>query len=189
MKNGVISVARTKGEHFLWIWSLSDPLVESGWPWAGLDGRGRAWAGLGGRGQGWQSPGSGLVGPRRGYGLPGRCSTLVESGWGCTGMGGHRRVWAGVGRADSGLAVAWWGLDGVWVARALLDVGGVWVAMGGLGRAWAGVGGRGQGWQSPGSGQVGSRWGHGLPDDLYHDLYDPTITYTTSPWPIGPTMT
>ena len=192
MKNGVISVARTKGEHFLWIRSLSDPLVESGWPWAGLDGRGRAWAGLGGLGRAWA-----------GVGRADRALAVVwwglDEAMGCQGaarhwwsLGGGARAWAGIGgcgRAWAGLTAAWWGLDGVWVARALLDVGGVWVAMGGLGRAWAGVGGRGQGWQSPGSGQVGSRWGHRLPDDLYHDLYDPTITYTTSPWPIGPTMT
>ena len=33
------------------------------------------------------------------------------------GVGGLGRAWAGVGRADSGLAVVWWGLDGVWVGH------------------------------------------------------------------------
>ena len=56
-------------------------------------------------------------------------------------LGGDGRAWAGVGgrgRAWAGLTEPWqWpggAWTGLWVATALLDVGGVWLAVGGRGQ-------------------------------------------------------
>ena len=51
-------------------------------------------------------------------------------------MGGRGRAWAGLTAAWRWPGGAWTGL---WVDWALLDVGGVWVWVGGRGRARAGV--------------------------------------------------